>query len=197
MSGSGASWYDGWYLLTPNRVNVSLDNNVSAPNDDLTIRVNVFNDEFDAVEFADIEGTVTVPFGTVHSVTFHPDLSSAGDYSASYIPEDPGVYEVHVSAKKNDSQLGKQSISFLSRDSKLEFFNATLKKQFLRNLVEANDGVYYEPSDFTQIPGNLIVRKTSTSVFKTEYIWDMPLLFFLAIIILAFEWFYRRRKGLP
>ncbi len=54
-----------------------------------------------------------------------------------------------------------------------------------------------EPSDFTQIPGNLIIRKTSTSVFRTEYIWDMPLLFILAIIILAFEWFYRRRKGLP
>ena len=182
---------------TPDQVTISLENNVISPGGNISIRVNVFDRKFDAVDFAELEGTVTGPFGTVYPVVFYPDLSADGEYTASYIPEDPGVYTVHVSAQKDGSQLGKHSLSYLSRESKKEFFNATLKKKFLQNLAAANGGVYYEPSDFAEIPDNLILRKTSTSVFKTEYLWDMPLLYLLALVIFSAEWFYRRQKGLP
>ncbi|KPK92828.1 hypothetical protein AMJ80_06315, partial [bacterium SM23_31] len=97
----------------------------------------------------------------------------------------------------NGEVLGKHYKSFLSRPSKKEYFNATLKKKFLKNLVDVNGGVYYEPTEISAIPENLKTRRTSTSIFREEYLWDIPMMFLLALILLSAEWIYRRRKGLP
>jgi uncharacterized membrane protein len=182
---------------SPNNVNINLDDNLYSPGDEVSIRTNVFDEDFVPLDFIQVDGTITDPFGSVSEISFRPDLSEDGEYLSSYIPQDQGVYEINVEAIRDGQVIGKHYQSFLSRTSKEEFFNATLKRKFLENLVEANDGVYYAADELESIPVNVQTRKTSTSVFRNEYLWDMPLLFILALIILSIEWIYRRRKGLP
>jgi len=57
--------------------------------------------------------------------------------------------------------------------------------------------MYYDPGDIGNLTANLTTRKTSTSIFRQEYIWDMPFIFGLVFLLLVAEWIYRRRKGLP
>jgi len=182
---------------TPNKVNITLDENLYAPGDEVPVRVNVYNDDFEPLEFVDVQGTITDPFGSVHPLSFHPDLREEGEYVTGFVSRDPGVYKINVEAVKDGEVIGKHYQSFLSRPSKEEFFNATLKKKFLNNLVEANGGIYYDHTEFGNIPENLKTRRTSTSVFREEYLWDIPMLFLLALILLSAEWIYRRRKGYP
>ena len=182
---------------TPNNVNINLDDNLYSPGDEVTIRINVFDEDFVPLDFIEVKGTITDPFGSVNDISFRPDLSEDGEYLSSYIPLEQGVYVINVEALRDGQVIGKHYQSFLSRTSKDEFFNATLKRKFLENLVEANNGVYYTPSEFENIPVNVQTRKTSTSIYRNEYLWDMPILFILALIVLSIEWIYRRRKGLP
>jgi hypothetical protein len=44
---------------------------------------------------------------------------------------------------------------------------------------------------------NLRSRRTSTSIYTIDYLWDVPFLFGLVLVLLSAEWIWRRRKGLP
>jgi hypothetical protein len=81
--------------------------------------------------------------------------------------------------------------------SRKEFHDATLKRDFLTHLVQTNQGVYYQPGEIEQLPNNLRGRRTSTSIYHAEYLWDMPAIWGLVLLLLSAEWIYRRRKGLP
>ncbi len=81
--------------------------------------------------------------------------------------------------------------------SRREYYDATLKRGFLESLAEAAGEAYYTPAGVRDLPDRLRNRRTSTSIFHTEYLWDMPLVFLLALTLLSAEWIYRRRKGLP
>lgn len=187
-----------WMVASsPDKVNIALEDNLYSPGDEVTIRTNIYDNDFVPLDFIDVEGTITDPFGSVRELIFRPDLSEEGEYITTYTPQEQGIYKINVEAKKDGQSLGKHYQSFLSRNSKREFFNATLKKKYLENLVEANGGEYYSMLDYNRIPTNVITRKTSTSVYRNEYLWDMPILFLLALILLSIEWIYRRRKGLP
>ena len=92
--------------------------------------------------------------------------------------------------------MGKPE-SFLVQPSGLEFRDATLKREFLQRLADASGGAYYSLDDAADIPMNLRGRRTSTSIYRAEYLWDMPFLWGLVLLLLSAEWVYRRRKGLP
>ncbi|KPK95985.1 hypothetical protein AMJ80_02565, partial [bacterium SM23_31] len=81
---------------TPNKVNIALDENLYSPGDEVPIRVNVYNDDFEPLEFVDVQGTITDPFGSVHPLNFHPDLREEGEYLSEFVSRDPGVYKINV-----------------------------------------------------------------------------------------------------
>jgi hypothetical protein len=144
-----------------------------------------------------VRGLLTDPFGSVSEITFQEELTNEGTYMLPFVPQDEGLYELSVVARTEVGVLNSQPSSFLVRPSNKEFYDATLKRAFLENLATTAGGRYYTPEDADAIPNNLRSRRTSTSIFHAEYLWDMPLLFGLVILLLSAEWMYRRRKGLP
>ncbi len=182
---------------SPGKVNIELTENRFEPGTEIPIRVSVYDNKYDPLIFADVSGIVTDPFGGIHEIQFLPELTEEGEYLSVFALQDPGIYKIEVVAKQNGEIIGKQYQSFISRPSKKEFYNATLKRNFLENLGESSGGIYYEPSEVKTIPTNLKERKTSTSVYRTEYLWDLPLLFLILVILFSAEWIYRRNKGLP
>ncbi len=181
----------------PGKVDVELSQERFPPGDEFPIRVSVYDDKYDPLNFADVTGTITDPRGEIHAVQFLPELTEEGSYSSAFVPQEPGVYTLALTAEQNGRAIGRQQQSFISRASKKEFYNATLKRAFLEDLAELTNGVYYQPSQFEAIPENLKTRKTSTSILRSEYIWDLPLLFIFIVVLLSAEWIYRRYKGLP
>ncbi len=179
------------------KVNIDIAENVVGKGQNIPIKINVFDEDYDPLNFAEVTGTITGPDGESREVVFHPDLSQEGEYAAGFTPTAQGVYRISAEAKKDEILLGSARQSFLSTLSKKEYYDATLKSEFLENLAAKSGGVYYTPENAAEIPVNLKIRKSETSVTETEYLWDMPLLFIIAIILLGIEWFYRRRKGMP
>lgn len=181
----------------PERVNLDLGQQRFVPGEAMPLSVNLFDKRYIPVERAEVRATVVDPFGSVREITFQPELTEAGTYTATFVPQEEGVYAIDVRAEVDGQVLGTQTEGFLVRPSNKEFYDATLKRAFLEGLTTANNGFYYTPAAASAIPENLRSRRTSTSIYRAEYLWDMPLLFGLVLLLLSAEWFYRRRKGLP
>jgi hypothetical protein len=107
------------------------------------------------------------------------------------------VYSLDVAAVIDGSEVGRQTQSFLVRPSRKEYYDAVLKRPFLERLADEAGGYYYTPNDAGAITTNLRSRRTSTSIFTIDYLWDMPILYGMVLVLLSAEWIWRRRKGLP
>ena len=181
----------------PNRVNIDMGQARFAPDQEFPMTVNVYGTGYRPLGGAEVRGLLTDPFGGVRELAFEEELTAEGTYTTPFVALDEGVYELDVIAETDAGEIGSHTRSFLVRPSNKEFYDATLKRTFLEGLAAANNGYYYAPAAVEDIPINLRSRRTSTSIFRAEYLWDMPLLFALVILLLSVEWMYRRRKGLP
>ena len=181
----------------PNQVNINLAQERYEPKEEIPIRVSVYNKTYDPLSYADVSGIVTDPGGSKHQIDFISELNGDGEYVTTFVPNTPGIYHIEVTAEQNGEFIARQQQSFLSKTSKKELYNATLKRTFLEDLANTSNGIFYEPSQINSIPVNLKNRKSNTSVYRTNYLWDTPLLFLIVVVLLSAEWIYRRQKGLP
>ncbi len=179
------------------RVHLDLGRRRFAPGDEVPMTVHVYDERYRPLGGAAVRGLLNDPLGGTREIGFEEDLTQAGTFAAPFVPQDEGVYELEVTATTAEGEVGRHRQTFLVRPSRKEFYDATLKRSFLENLAAANGGFYYAPAQAGTIPVNLRSRRTSTSIFHAEYLWDMPLLWGLVILLLSAEWIYRRRKGLP
>ena len=156
------------------------------------LNVRVYDPAFMPQGGADVEALMVGPDGAVEPVAFTENLTRAGMYTTRFTPETDGVYELRVKARTADGAVHQSERSFLARQQNLEYYDATLKQDWLASLATT----YYEPADAAEVPVQLRTRRTSTSVYRAAYLWDMPLILLLCVLVLCGEWFFRRRSGL-
>ncbi len=187
-----------WLVASaPDRVNIDMGNVRIAPGDEIPVRVQVFDELYTAVSGATVRGFVTDPYGGIEEIGLQEDLTEEGSYLASFVPQALGVYRLDVEAQIGDTRMYSKPESFLTQPSGREYRDATLKREFLERLADASGGAYYASDDVSAIPANLRGRRTNTSIYQSEYLWDMPILWGLIFLLLSIEWVFRRRKGLP
>ena len=181
----------------PGRVNIDLNRYHTAPGEPLPLRVKVYGTDYAPQDGVSVLGRLTAPSGALSEITFQQNLTEAGTYTVPFIPQEEGLHLLEVTAQVADTMIDRQHRSLLVRPPENEFYDATLKRSFLQHLAEASGGYYYAPETVSDIPENIKNRRTSTSIYRTESLWDMPFLFGLVLLLLSTEWVYRRRRGLP
>ena len=187
-----------WLVASaPDPVDVDLGSARIAPEEEMPITVRIYDETYSVVSGIEVHGFVTDPFGGIDEVVLQEDLTEAGAYLATYVPREVGVYTVDIEAVIGEVRVSSKPQSFLVQPSGREFRDATLKREFLERLAAASGGTYYSAEEAGDIPMNLRSRRTSTSIYRAEYLWDMPILWGLVFVLLSIEWIYRRRKGLP
>jgi hypothetical protein len=181
----------------PGQVDLMLDDDRVAPGDDVPLTVDVYNAQYQPLSNATVQGTVTDPLGNEQTIAFRPDLGEAGSYTATLLPAEEGVYSLDIAAESEGVSIGQQSHSLLVRSTRQEYYDAVLQRPFLEQLAETAGGFYYAPDAADALAANLQGRRSSTSIFTVDYLWDMPFLFGLIVALLSIEWVWRRRRGLP
>ena len=187
-----------WVVASaPDQVDIDFGAARISPGSEIPFTVRVSDDISVPVSDASVRGYVTDPFGGVKEITFQEDLTEQGAYLATFVPQDLGVFSIEVEATVAGEVLKSKPTSFLSKTLTQEYRDATLKRDFLVRLASASGGAYHNVNDAEVISAELRGRRTSTSVYRTEYLWDMPILWGVVFLLLSIEWIYRRRKGLP
>ncbi|MCY4158529.1 MAG: glutamine amidotransferase [Bacteroidetes bacterium] len=176
----------------PARVDLETSGTRLAPEESHQLGVRVYDETYLPLTGIELHAMIQAPDRTIQSLSTKESLSEDGRFKIHFTPEEQGVYELMVEAVQDGELIGRNRGSYLVRHQPLEYYNATLKQEFLEQMAT----VYYTPAEISDVRMNLQSRQTSTSVYRAAYLWDMPLLFILSILLLCGEWLYRRRQGL-
>lgn len=181
----------------PSRFEVTAERDVYQTGDGVTLIAELNNPRFEPIGDASIVAAITLPSGEVQELPLEPVFEERSvSYRASLTAAAPGIYRVSTTARRSGEQLGEASSTFFVSDASREFFDARLNTTLLKRIAAETGGSYYEVSQAKRLLAEITLLEGRNSERVARDLWDMPINFLLLIIILAAEWFLRKREGL-
>jgi hypothetical protein len=119
-----------------------------------------------------------------------------GDYRASFVPDETGIYKVSVHAARDQKDLGTTTMNVRVSAGDSEYFDAAMRAPLLKRIAEDTGGRFFTPSTASSLPEAISYSGRGVTVVEERELWDMPALFLLLVGLVAAEWGYRRAKGL-
>ena len=215
---SGGSWY--WQVSMPatdefhekfwkqtvrwlavgakERLAVGTDADIYPRGKPVMIRATALEKDLRPVNDATVIATVTNPLGNKEEIPMDWILSEEGVYVCRYLPTDEGNYDVKVRVTGWD--LAPAESAFEVSEPYIEFSSAGLKEDVLRGMARTTGGKYFSYAEAKDLP-DLVSRQVKAANEAgiqpvDREIWDTPAIFTVLLMVLAAEWFVRRRRGL-
>jgi hypothetical protein len=162
------------------------------------LRVEVRDPEYQPLDNALVELTVTGPEGKGLQLRARPDERSSGSYVATYVPREPGMYRVKAVARAADgSEIGRREGGWASEPAADEFRRLVPDTALLERIAEESGGELVEAETLDAFVADLPNRDMPNSEPWVWPLWHQPLVLLLALACLTAEWGLRRWKGLP
>jgi len=76
-----------------------------------------------------------------------------------------------------------------------ENFHTSQNRELLEKLSDQTGGRYYKPEDASKLASDITYSEAGITARETRDLWDMPIVFLLALGIRASEWLLRRKWG--
>ncbi|KPK59168.1 MAG: hypothetical protein AMS21_10120 [Gemmatimonas sp. SG8_38_2] len=162
----------------------------------VSINAEVQDDTFLRVNNAEVAAQVTTPSGSRSELPMEWVVDADGEYRVGFVPDEEGLHEITVTARKAGEFLGEYSTYVESADLPTEYFDAELRVPLLRQIAEETGGRFYTPENASNLAEDVSFTESGTTVVEERDLWNMPVVFFLLLILVGSEWGYRRRRGL-
>lgn len=182
--------------FVPDPVTVVAARDRSDPNDPVRFTAEVQDETFLRVNNAEVLAYVTGPVGDEREVRMDWAIDADGEYHASFVPEESGLHEIRVVAREGGEFLGSQTTYVDVGELPTEFFDAEMRAPLLRRIADETGGRFYTPADAARLAEDVSFTESGTTVLEERDLWDMPVLFLLALVLVGVEWGYRRYRGL-
>jgi uncharacterized membrane protein len=185
------------YLVTdtPGQVTATTPRSVLADETRVPIRVDVRDKEYKPLNTAKVQARFTGPDGATATVELAPVPSEEGVYAGEWSAEKPGTYVADVIAGEGTEQIGEDFVTFRREDGVAENFHTGQNKELLQKLSEQTGGRYFTPDEASKLASDINYSEAGITSRETRDLWDMPILFLLAVGIRAAEWLLRRKWG--
>src|SRR5271165_1120446 len=185
---------------TPSHVVASTPLPVLADSGDVTVRAQVRNTNYLPTADAEVKARIVGPDGSAETVTLRPEPLEEGSFSAQWNAAKPGSYIAEISAKRfgskpGDEDLGSDVVTFRREDGVAENFHHEQNRELLERLAEETGGHYYQPKDAGHLADSIAYSEAGITGRETKDLWDMPIVFFGAILLRVAEWLLRRNWG--
>lgn len=180
---------------TPGQVVGSTPRQVLSDDTRVPIRVEVRDKEFKPVANAKVQARFIAPDGSSATMELNPQPLEEGIYSGEWTAEKPGSYVADIIAGREQEEIGHDVLSFRREDGIAENFHTSQNKELLQKLSEQTGGRYYTPSDASKLSNEISYSEAGITTRETRDLWDMPVIFLLALGIRASEWLLRRKWG--
>jgi hypothetical protein len=119
-----------------------------------------------------------------------------GEYRASFLPAEKGIYEVSVEATRDGAVLGSSTGYVEAEDLDDEYFQAEMRSELLKRIADETGGEFYTPETVSRLPEDMSYTEGGTVVRERRDLWDMPVIFLLLLGLVSAEWGYRKVRGL-
>ena len=185
------------WLVTGSHGPVTLTTSTSTLSDQskIKLRAEVRDKTYSPALDSQVEAHVIAPDGASQSVAMRPDASEPGVYTAEWSAPAQGSYLAEVVARRGKEELGRAVAPFRREDGMAESFHTEQNRELLEKLAAETGGRYYRPADASRIGTDITFSNAGISVRETLDLWNMPVLFLLALLLRSGEWMLRRRWG--
>jgi uncharacterized membrane protein len=185
------------YLVTetPGQVVSSTPKQVLADETRVPIRVEVRDKQYKPVTNAKVQARFTGPEGLSATIELTPVPLEEGIYGGEWTAEKPGTYVTEIIAGREQEEVGRDVLTFRREDGVAENFHTSQNRELLEKLAQQTGGRYYAPSNASKLASEISYSEAGITTRETRDLWDMPVLFLLAMAIRSAEWLLRRRWG--
>jgi uncharacterized membrane protein len=170
------------------------------PGEAMKLTADVVDPAFVEVNDAQVVAEVKAPSGKVSEVKLEWTVTRDGEYRGTFIPDEPGTYEVRASGirSKDGAQqpLGSSVIHARASAGDSEYFDAAMRSSLLSRIAEETGGRFFTPSTASSLAEAISFSGRGVTVVEERDLWDMPALLMLLLGLIAAEWGYRRVRGL-
>ena len=180
----------------PDRVSAIVDRDRVEPGETVAIRGAVRDAGFLEVNDARARARVIGPSGRETELPLEFAVDRDGEYRASFVAEEEGLYEVRLEAMRGKDSLGGDIAYVRSAPSDSEYFDAAMRAPLLTRIAEETGGRFYTPASVASLPEDITYLGRGVTVVQEKELWDMPFVLLLLVGLVGGEWLLRRRWGL-
>jgi len=180
----------------PSALDLSLDQEVHAPGEQVSVRVGVSDRAYAPVNDATVWLKVTEPGGAVRDVPLQWAIEEDGIYTGAFTAGGEGVHQIEVSATLPAGDTLQTSDALLVAESNAEYIDAGMDAGLMQKMAAVSEGKFYTDKNKNQLVNDLKGRRKTAAVEIQQDIWDMPIVLLALFTLLTLEWWLRRRKGM-
>jgi uncharacterized membrane protein len=180
---------------TPGPVTISSDRVIYADDDRVHLRAEARTKTYESANNATVVATLTGEQGAPTTVELHPSPDQAGVYEADLAAEKAGAYRVEITAHLGNEVLGRDTLLLQREDGVAENFHPEQNRELLQKIAEQTSGRYWGLDEIKKLPNEITFSEAGITTRETKDLWDMPIVFLLALSLRASEWLLRRRWG--
>lgn len=180
----------------PEQVNLSTSSDRVEPGEAVKVNAEVLDSAYAEVNDSRVVARITSPSGKTTELPVEWTVSKDGDYRASFVPDEAGIYDVKVSASRDQKALGAADLHVRVSAGDAEYFDAAMRAPLLKRIAESTGGRFFTAANVASVPEAISYSGRGVTVVEERDLWDMPALFMLLISLIAAEWGYRRMRGL-
>ena len=181
---------------TPGQVVASVPNPMLYDNGHIVISADVRDKTYTPAPDAQVQAHVMGPNGFSSTVDLEPTPNSPGVFQADFTADQPGSYIAEITAQRAGQELGSDTVPFQRLDGVAENFHTEQNRPLLEELASQTGGKYWTPSELSKLPAEIPYSSAGITMRDTKELWDMPIIFFLVILLRFSEWFLRRKWGI-
>ena len=180
----------------PEQVNLTTTSDRVEPGEAVKLSAEVLDAAFVEVNDSRVVARVTSPTGKTTEVPVEWTVTKDGEYRASFTPDESGIYDVKVTAARDQKDLGTADMHVRVSAGDAEYFDAGMRAPLLKRIAEDTGGRFFTPANAASLPEAISYSGRGVTVVEERELWDMPALFLALMTLIAAEWGYRRMRGL-
>lgn len=166
------------------------------PGETMKLTAEVVDPAFVEVNDAQVVTRVTTPSGKLIDVPMEWSVTKDGEYRASFVPDEPGMYEMRVTATRSQGELGGNAVHARASAGDAEYFDAPMRSSLLQRVAEETGGRFFTADTASALPEAINFSGRGVTVVEERDLWDMPIMLMLMLGLVGGEWGYRRARGL-
>src|SRR5260370_27218653 len=180
----------------PDQVNVPTPSDRVERGEPVKLSAEVLDSAYAEVNDSRVVARVTSPSGKTTEIPVEWTVTKDGDYRASFTPDESGIYDVRVSAARDQKDLGTSVMHVRVSAGDAEYFDAAMRAPLLKRIAEETGGRFFTPANASSLPEAISYSGRGVTVVEERELWDMPVLFLVLVSLVFAEWGFRRAKGL-
>ena len=174
-------------------VRVQTEKNIYNYGDDIRFDIQVFNENLEPVENADVSVSLSNKSG---KKAYKASSKEIGRYELNVRPDQPGDYRAVVEARLQSAVIGSDTTQFSVGEYSAELTAIRAEKEVLKALSNATGGHYVSADSVFRLANILHGEPQQQHITLEKELWNSRVILLLIVLLLAAEWYLRKRKGM-